>query len=55
LALDEFVLHIFEGRVVELELPLEGAVSQAPSLAQERDHLIQDRDKVHRTSSLLDA
>jgi hypothetical protein len=26
LTLDEFVLQIFQGRVVELELPLEGAV-----------------------------
>ena len=30
LALDEFVLQIFQGRVIELELPLEGAVGQAP-------------------------
>jgi hypothetical protein len=26
LALDEFVLQIFQGRIVELELPLEGAI-----------------------------
>ena len=30
-----------------LELPLQGAVGQATALAQEGDHLIQDRDKVH--------
>jgi hypothetical protein len=30
LALDEFVLQIFQIGVIELELPLEGAISQAP-------------------------
>jgi hypothetical protein len=33
LALDEFVLHILQGRLIELELPLEGAVRQAAPLA----------------------
>src|SRR6266446_8665782 len=50
LALDEFVLHILQGRLVELELSLEGAIGQATSLAQEGDHLIQDGYKVHRGS-----
>jgi hypothetical protein len=51
LALDEFVLHILQGRVVELELPLEGAVGHTAPLAQQRDHLIYDRDKVHPVAS----
>jgi hypothetical protein len=51
LALDEFVLHILQGRLVELELPLEGAVGHPAPLAQQRDHLIHDRDKIHRVSS----
>jgi hypothetical protein len=33
-------------------LPLEGAIGQATPLAQERDDLIQDCDKVHSVSSL---
>ena len=52
LALDAFVFDILQGRLVELELPLEGAGRQATSLAQEGDHLIQDGYKVHRGSSL---
>ena len=47
LVLDAFVLHIFQGRIVARELPLEGAVGQVTALAQEGGHLIQDRDKVH--------
>ena len=47
LALDEFVLHILEGRVIELELPLEGPIGQAAPLAQQGNHLIHHRDKVH--------
>jgi hypothetical protein len=54
LALDEFVLHILQGRLVELELPLEGAVRQAPPLVQQGDHLIHHRHKVHPVSSLPD-
>ncbi len=55
LALDEFVLEILQGRVIELELPLEGAIGQAAPLAQEGDHLIHHRDKVHPVSSLSGA
>ena len=33
LALDEFVLHILQGRLVELELSLEGAIGQPAPLA----------------------
>jgi hypothetical protein len=52
LARDEFVLHILQGRVVELELPLEGAVGHPAPLAQQGDHLVYHRDKVHPLSSL---
>ncbi len=52
LAVDEFVLEILQRRVIELELPLEGAIGQAAPLAQQGDHLIHDRDKVHPVSSL---
>ena len=52
LALDEFVLHILQRCVVELELPLEGAVGHAAPLAQEGDHVIHHRHKVHPISSL---
>jgi hypothetical protein len=53
LALDEFVLHILQGRVIELELSLEGAIGDAAPLAQQGDHVIHHRDKVHRVSSFL--
>jgi hypothetical protein len=55
LALDEFILQILQGRVVELELPLQGAVGHPAPLAQEGDHVIYHRDKVHPVSSLPDA
>jgi hypothetical protein len=34
-----------------LKLPLEGAIGQASPLAQQRNHLIHDRDTIHRLSS----
>ena len=52
LALDEFDLQILQVRVIELKLPLERPIRQAAPLAQEGDHLIHDRDKVHPVSSL---
>jgi hypothetical protein len=52
LALNKFHLQILQRRVIELELPLKGAIGQAAPLAQERDHLIHDRHKVHRFPSL---
>ena len=52
LALDELVFQGLQVRVIELKLQLEGAIGQAAPLAQEGDHLIHDRDKVHRVSSL---
>jgi hypothetical protein len=33
LALNEFVLHIVQGRVIELQLPLEGPIRQTAPLA----------------------
>ena len=54
LALDEFVLHILQGRLVELELPLEGTIGYPAPLAQEGDHLIHHSDKVHPASSFPD-
>ena len=52
LALDEFVFQVVQGGVIELELPLERAIGQAAPLAQQGDHLIHHRDKVHPVSSL---
>jgi hypothetical protein len=52
LALDEFVLQIFQGRVVELELPLEGAVGQAPAALEHGNRLVEDLLKGHRPPSL---
>ena len=55
LALDQFGCQVFQCVGVELKLPLERAIRQAAPLAQERGHLIQDRDKVHPVSSLSGA
>ena len=52
LALDEFDLEILQRLVIELELPLEGAIGHTAPLAQQRDHLIHHGDKVHLVSSL---
>ena len=52
LALDEFVLQIFEGRVIELELPLEGAVGQAAATLEHGYRLVEDLLKGHRQPSL---
>ena len=38
--------------VIELELPLEGPIGHAAPLAQQGNHLIHHRDKVHPLSSL---
>jgi hypothetical protein len=53
--IEEFVCEIVQSIVVELKLPLEGEIGHAAPLAQERDHLIHDRDKVHSALSLLGA
>jgi len=52
LTLDQFDGQILQRCLIELELPLEGAIRQAAPLAQERNHLIYHRDKVHLVSSL---
>src|SRR5262249_2084334 len=52
LALDEFVLQIFQGCVVELELALEGAIGQTPAPLQHGDRVVEDLLKGHRHSSL---
>src|SRR5262249_35601315 len=50
LALDQFNLQILQRRIIELKLPLERTIGHPPPLAQEDDHLVQDRDKVHLVS-----
>src|SRR5262249_38384679 len=52
LALDEFVLQIVQGRVIELELALEGAVGQAAAPLQHGNRLVENLLKGHRRSSL---
>src|SRR5215510_12312635 len=52
LALDEFVLQIFQGCVVELELALEGAVGQASAPLEHGDRVVEDLLKGHRHSYL---
>jgi hypothetical protein len=52
LALDEFGFQIFQIRVVELELPLEGAIGQAPSALEHGYRLVEDLLKGHRPPSL---
>ena len=46
------VLERGQVRVVELKLQLEGPIGHAAPLAQQGDHLIHHRDKVHPVSSL---
>ena len=52
LARDEFVLQIVQGRVIELELPLEGAVGQAAAPPQHGNRLVENLLKGHRRPSL---
>jgi hypothetical protein len=52
MGIEEFVCEIVQSIVVELKLPLEGAIGHAAPLAQESNHLIHDRDKVHPVPSL---
>ena len=51
LALNEFHLQILQRRLIQLELPLEGAIGQATPLAQECNRLIHHRHKVHPVAS----
>jgi hypothetical protein len=52
LALDEFGFHIVQIRVIELELPLEGAIGQAPPALEHGYRLVEDLLKGHRLPSL---
>jgi hypothetical protein len=52
LALNEFGFHIFHIRVIELELPLEGAIGQAPPALEHGYRLVQDFLKGHCPPSL---
>jgi len=52
LALNEFGFQIFHIRVIELELPLEGAVGQAPPTLEHGYRLIEDLLKGHHPPSL---
>jgi hypothetical protein len=55
MAIEEFVFEIVEGAVVQLKLPLEGAISHAAPLAPQGYHLIHDRNRVPawRSASIL--
>jgi hypothetical protein len=50
----EFLGEIVQGVVIQLKLPLEGPTRHPAPLAQQGNHLIQDRDKVHPVPSLPD-
>jgi hypothetical protein len=52
LPLDEFGFQIFQIRVIELELALQGAIGQAPPALEHGDRLVEDFLKVHRAPSL---
>ena len=52
MGIKEFLGEIVQSVVIQLKLPLEGPIRHAATLAQERDHLIHDRDKVHPAPSL---
>src|SRR5262249_61574295 len=47
LAVDQRILEVFEHRVVELELPLEGAVGQAPPALEHGYSVVKDLLKGH--------
>src|SRR5215510_13394624 len=50
--IEEFGLHIFQGRVIELKLPLEGAVGQASATLEHGKRLVENVLKGHRSPSL---
>ena len=52
LALDQFGFQIFQICIVELELPLEGAIGQAPPALEHGYRLVEDLLKGHRPPSL---
>jgi hypothetical protein len=45
--------EIAQGFRIQLELALQGAIGHTAPLAQQGNHLIHERDKVHLVSSLL--
>jgi hypothetical protein len=47
LAVNQLVLEIVERRVIELKLPLEGAVGQAPPALEHGDRVVKDLLKGH--------
>ena len=53
LALDKLVFERFQVLGIQLKLQLEGPIRQPAALVQQRDRLIDHRDKVHCVSSLL--
>jgi hypothetical protein len=52
LALNEFILQIFQGRVIALELPLERPRGQAAALLEHGNRLVENLLKGHRPPSL---
>jgi hypothetical protein len=52
LALDELGFQIFQIRVIEIELPLEGPIGQAPPALEHVYRLVEDLLKGHRPPSL---
>jgi hypothetical protein len=52
LALNEFVLYIIQGRIVELKLPLEGAIRHPPPALEHSYRLVENLLKGHRPPSL---
>jgi hypothetical protein len=48
LAIEELILEIVKGVLVELELPFEGAVGQAPPALEHGYCLVEDLLKGHR-------
>jgi hypothetical protein len=52
LGIEEFVLEGLQGIVVQAELHFERPIGHTTPLAQEGDHLIHHRDKVHPVPSL---
>ena len=50
--IEKFVLEGLQGLVVQVKLHFERAIRHPAPLAQQDDHLIYDRDKVHPVSSL---
>src|SRR5215813_2615463 len=49
---EEFVLEILEGSIIELKLPLQRSICHTLALAQEVNHVIKEGIKVHLVSSL---